>query len=303
MLRSISLSVDRIGAAAMRGMLLMSGLVALAITCIVAAEAPLSFSASGHIVAPARINGGDQYLFVVDTGAEGSAVYARFAQEAELERGGEEMVVGQTGIAAAPLRRIMQLEFDGVRVGPILASELPDRADGAVMAGIIGLDVMGRHLVDFDLPAGRVALLQGPAADALIASLGPAHLARTVNGGLLAVPVQVNGVLGWGVIDTGARETRINTRFARIAGVEDDRDGVAKTVHGATNRPIALRAGNTQTVRLLGRQLDRPSVRVADLPVFDAFGLQDEPAMIIGADYLGRFRLLIDFPTRRVWLR
>lgn len=28
-----------------------------------------------------------------------------------------------------------------------------------------------------------------------------------------------------------------------------------------------------------------------------------EKSMIIGADYLGRFRLLIDFPTRRVWLR
>lgn len=43
--------------------------------------------------------------------------------------------------------------------------------------------------------------------------------------------------------------------------------------------------------------------RIADLPVFESFGLQDEPAVIIGADYLGRFRLLIDFPTRRVWLQ
>jgi hypothetical protein len=44
--------------------------------------------------------------------------------------------------------------------------------------------------------------------------LGSATSARAVNGGLLAVPVKVNGVTGWGVIDTGARETRINTRFA-----------------------------------------------------------------------------------------
>lgn len=277
-------------------------LLGMALASAAFAEAPLSFSASGHVVAPVRIDGGDQALFVVDTGAEGSAVYARFARDAKLELAGQERIVGQTGAASLPLRRIARLEIDGRTFGPIVASELPDRADGAVMAGIVGLDVMGRHLVDFDLPSARLALLDGTEAEALIASLGPAATARTVNGGLLAVPVEVNGVTGWGVIDTGARETRINTRFAQLAKVEDDKAGAATTVHGATNSAAFLRPGQTRSVRMLGRDLGAASVRIADLPVFETFGLHNEPAMIIGADYLGRFRLLIDFPTRRVWL-
>ncbi|SER26700.1 aspartyl protease family protein [Sphingobium sp. YR768] len=188
-------------------------------------------------------------------------------------------------------------------MGPIVASELPERADGTVMAGIIVLDVMGGYLVDFDLPSARLSLLDGAEAKALVGSLGPAVPARSVNGGLLAVPVKVNGVTGWGVIDTGARETRINTRFANLAQIAVDRAGMSTTVYGATNSASSLRPGQTRSVHLLGRELGVTSIRIADLPVFETFGLQDEPAMIIGADYLGRFRLVIDFPTRRVWLR
>lgn len=278
-------------------------LFGIALASAAIAEAPLSFSASGHVVAPVSIGDEDQYLFVVDTGAEGSAVYARFSREAKLELAGQEQIVGQTGAASLPLRRIARLKVDGRTVGPIVASELPDRPDGAVMAGIIGLDVMGQYLVDFDLPSARLALLDGNEAEALIASLGPAVSARTVNGGLLAVQVEVNGVTGWGVIDTGARETRINTRFAKLAKVEDDKGAVATTVHGATNNASTLQPGRTRTVELLGKELGEMSIRIADLPVFEAFGIHEEPAMIIGADYLGRFRLVIDFPTRRVWLK
>lgn len=287
----------------MRKAIVLSALIALTVTRVAVAETPLSFSASGHVVAPVRIDSGDQYLFVVDTGAEGSAVYSRFAGEAKLEPAGQERITGQTGAASLPLRRIGRLEIDGRTVGPILASELPDRRDGAVMAGIIGLDVMGRYLVDFDLPSARLALLDGAAREALIATLGRPVSARAVSGGLLAAPVEVNGVAGWGVIDTGARETRINAQFAHLAQVEDDGTGVVTTVHGATNAASSLRPGRARAVRLLGRDLGNVPIRIADLPVFETFGLQDEPAMIVGADYLGRFRLVIDFPTSRVWLR
>jgi hypothetical protein len=85
--------------------------------------------------------------------------------------------------------------------------------------------------------------------------------------------------------------------------VELDTTGTDVTVYGATNRASLLRPGRARTVQLLGRDIGDTKVRNVDLPVSEAFGLHDEPAMIIGADYLGRFRLLIDFPTRRVWLR
>lgn len=281
--------------------MIAAALIVALLPMMATAAAPLSSSASNHVVVPVRVNGGDEQLFVFDTGAEGSAVYARFAREAALEPAGEEEIVGQTGTASLPLRRIAQIEVDGRAFGPIVASELPDRRDGAVMAGIVGHDIMGRFLVDFDVPAARIELLEGAQAAALIARLGSPVLARPLTGGLLAVPVEVNGVAGWGVLDTGARETRINTRFAEMARVGADEARADLTVRGATDAPHSLRAGRARTVRLLGQDMADAPIRIADLSIFDAFGLGDEPAMIIGADYLGGHRLLIDFPTRRVW--
>lgn len=72
----------------MRVLKSMPMLIGIALASAAFAEAPLSFSASGHVVAPVSIGDEDQYLFVVDTGAEGSAVYARFAQDAKLELAG-----------------------------------------------------------------------------------------------------------------------------------------------------------------------------------------------------------------------
>jgi hypothetical protein len=40
---------------------------------------------------------------------------------------------------------------------------------------------------------------------------------------------------------------------------------------------------------------------VADLPVFEVFGVADRPAVIFGMDWLDVARLVVDFPLRRVW--
>ena len=42
-------------------------------------------------------------------------------------------------------------------------------------------------------------------------------------------------------------------------------------------------------------------VLVADLPVFELFGVADRPAVIFGLDWLTATRLVVDFPARRIW--
>jgi hypothetical protein len=42
-------------------------------------------------------------------------------------------------------------------------------------------------------------------------------------------------------------------------------------------------------------------VLVADLPVFETFGVAGRPAMILGLDWLDRTRMVIDFLGRKVW--
>ena len=54
-------------------------------------------------------------------------------------------------------------------------------------------------------------------------------------------------------------------------------------------------------VHLGTHRLEHAPVLVADLPVFDAFGVSDRPAVILGMAWLESTRMVIDFPAALVW--
>jgi predicted aspartyl protease len=277
-------------------------LLALGLTAAPAvAEVPISIAASGHATVPVVRGDGRTYEFVFDTGAEGTAVYEAFSRSRNLppiaRRG---TVVGQTGSSEVRLVRIATVQVDGVRADNVEAVVLPARADGVALAGIVGLDVFGRQLVDFDLPRRLVDLR--PSGD-VPSGLDPRRFvpATPTTGGLLSVTVNVDGVDAVAVIDTGARRTRINWRLGRLLGMAPATVGTGQAIQGATNNAVATGEARVRQVRLGARLLADQPVLVADLPVFEAFGVRDRPAIILGMDWLDRTRMVVDFPARKVW--
>ena len=261
-----------------------------------AAEVPIAIAASGHATVPVEGNFGVRQ-FVFDTGAEGSAVYANFADEAGLRAAGSEQLQGQTGAADVPLVQLATLTLDGVTKAPLSAVKLDPRADGVPLAGIVGLDLFGDRTVDFDLPRKRVALLEAGARP--IAGQGLA--ATPTTGNLLTIPVTIGKVSAIAVIDTGARKTRINWKLGRLLGIEPAKLAEGDTIQGATNTAIETGATRVTDVHIGTRHLNDAPVLVADLPVFGAFGVADMPAIILGLDWLGATRMVIDFPARLLW--
>ena len=262
------------------------------------ADVPIEIAASGHATVPVQGSFGVRQ-FVIDTGAEGSAVYADFADSAGLVAAGSASLQGQTGTAEVPIMRIAELTLDGVRKAPIDAVKLPRRVDGVPLAGIVGLDVFGDRTVDFDLPRSRVALLPPGARPTGLS--GKPTLATPTTGDLLTVPVTIGSVTATAVIDTGARKTRINWALGRLLKVDPARLAKGDTIQGATNTAFETGATRISGVRLGNRSLAEAPVLVADLPAFDAFGVADRPAIILGLDWLAETRMVIDFPARLVW--
>ncbi len=259
-------------------------------------EVPIEIAASGHATVPVEGSFGIRQ-FVFDTGAEGSAVYANFADEAGLKSVGIEQLQGQTGAADVPLIQLSKLTLDGTTKGPIDAVKLDPRADGVPLAGIVGLDLFGDRTVDFDLPRKRLALLaagQHPLT-------GEGVAATPTTGNLLTVPVKIGTVVATAVIDTGARKTRINWKLGSLLGLDPAKLAKGDTIQGATNNAIETGATRISDVHLGTRVLADAPVLVADLPVFEAFGVADKPAIILGLDWLEQTRMVIDFPARRVW--
>src|SRR4051812_36141147 len=153
------------------------------------AHVPVEIAPTGHATVPVEGSFGVRQ-FVFDTGAEGSAVYADFAESAGLSAAGAETLQGQTGAAEVPLVHLAELRLDGVRKAPVDVVKLGPRADGVPLAGIVGLDLFGDRIVDFDLPRRRIGLL-----DARPAGLpGSAVGAAPTTGNLLTVPVTIGTV-------------------------------------------------------------------------------------------------------------
>lgn len=261
------------------------------------AAVPMSTARTGHVTVPITIDGKGPFDFVIDSGAEGTAVYARFAREQNLHAAQtSERLVGQTGAADVAVVPLANVGLDGFVTPNVSAVLLDDRGDGIPLAGIVGLDMLGDKIVTFDFRRRQASLRAAGGLDR-----GGGIAARRMSGGLLAVPVTVNGAQGVAVVDTGARETRINRRFAEAAGLAA-RGGEGGRIFGATNVAIDMASAATRTVSFAGVTLRDRSIRVVDLPVFGQFGIADRPAMLLGADYLAGRRLVIDFPAARLWI-
>jgi predicted aspartyl protease len=270
-------------------------LVAL-VSAPAAAEVPIEIAATGHATVPVEGSFGVRQ-FVFDTGAEGSAVYANFADSLGLKAVGSEQLQGQTGAAAVPLIRLGRLSLDGTVKAPLNAVRLEPRADGVPLAGIVGLDLFGDRTADFDLPRKRLAL--HPAGARPLPGDGIA--ATPTAGNLLTIPVAIGSVAATAVIDTGARKTRINWKLGTLLGLDPAKLAKGDTIQGATNVAIETGAARLADIHLGSRILASAPALVADLPVFEAFGVADRPAIILGLDWLDRTRMVIDFPARRVW--
>lgn len=271
-------------------------LVALAVPA--AGGVPIEIASTGHATVPVEGSFGVRQ-FVFDTGAEGSAVYAELVRSAGLEASGTEALQGQTGADVVPMVALRRLILDGVSKDAVTAARLDPRADGVPLAGIVGLDVFGDRTVDFDLPRKRIALLApGTRPPGLKAS--PVLASRTT-GNLVTMPVTVGSVAATAVIDTGARKTRINWALGRLLHLVPARLVKGDTIQGATNKAVETGATRIADVHLGSRRLAEAPVLVADLPIFEAFGVADRPAIILGLDWLGETRMVIDFPGRRVW--
>lgn len=281
-------------------MRLLFGVLLVASASPVAAAVPIKVAPSGHVTVPVRGSFGIRQ-FVFDTGAETSAVYAGFADQAGLKAAGSVELQGQTGTADVSLVRLEKLTLDGTSKAPIDAVRLEPRADGAPLNGIVGLDVFGDRTVDFDLPAKRLSIL-APGKRAKRLSSTPVD-AKPISGGLLTFPVRIRSVTATAVIDTGARKTRMNWKLGHMLGLDPTKLEKGDTVRGATNRAVEMSATQIEDVHLGSRVLATAPVQVADLPVFEAFGVNGGPAVILGLDWLEKTRMVIDFAANKVWFQ
>ena len=158
-----------------------------------------------------------------------------------------------------------------------------------------------RLLLDFDRKTVTVQDARHPdpvrgGADEIIVV---AHRRR---GQLILTEVRVGRERLSAVIDTGSEATMGNSALrARIFGGRRPPKTVPITLVSVTGQSVIADLAIIPEIQIGGLVLQNVPVAFADAPPFRLFGLDKEPAMLLGTDLLETFRRVgLDFGRRRV---
>jgi predicted aspartyl protease len=255
--------------------------------------------AASHLRVVVHINGHGPYHFVVDTGADRTILATEVADELGLAHGEEVMLKGVVRAVLTKTVSIRTMTFGRITkrrlMVPTLSRSLLD-ADG-----YLGLDFLDGHRVTFDFenhllqvsePRARFSANWVRENEARIRASGS-------SGHLQALDCLVDGIPATAFIDTGAEVTAANEPLlAALARRNPDfRPNGSIQLIDITGGEILGKVAMVKKIQLSAALTftDCPIV-IADFLVFDAWGLRQRPALLIGMNLLRQFeRVSIDY--------
>jgi predicted aspartyl protease len=244
-----------------------------------------------------EVNGRGPFRFVVDSGADTTVIGTRAATALQLPSGTPVLLNGMTDS-----RRVDRVLVDELRLGQstFTGLELPVLRDADLGGeGMVGIDalVAQRLMMDFEKRVITVedARKPAPRMDGEIIVV-----ARRRRGQLILTHVTANRTPIDAVVDTGSEITIGNHALRdRLVGRRDKLTTIAVT--GVTGVTMNLELARVAEIRLGSVILHDVPIAFAEVPPFAVFGLDKEPALLLGTDLMATFRRVsLDFKARRV---
>lgn len=246
--------------------------------------------AYGRPAASVMLNGKGPFSFMVDTGSTTTVLAQRHVTSVGAPLTGTATVAGTTGMAETQVAQMAVIEAGAVTKRDVRVAVLPDE-NLASIDGILGADIFAGKRLVFDIQAKSVRI--EPSRRPTRSTRGTMLSNMNVRRGLLAeIEGRVGNVGAKLMLDTGAQNCIANTalsdalqrahpRLERVEGMKV----FGVTGHVMTGQVIAL-----PRVELRAFSVKDASAVAVDAPIFDLWGLKDEPAMIVGMNLLSRLR-------------
>jgi hypothetical protein len=245
-----------------------------------------------------QVNGRGPYKFIVDSGADTSAVGLRIAHDLQLPLGTPAILNGMTSRDLVDRVKVAQLTM-----GPstIQNLELPALREADVGGdGLIGIDALTqqRLMMDFEKRLIKVEDARKPmhfSPDDIVIT------AKRQRGQLILTEVRSGRITLDAVIDTGS-EISIGNLALRDKLLRRNRDRFwTVDAIGVTGVTVKLQLASVGEIQLGPVTLRNVPIAFADVPPFELFGLSGQPALLLGTDVLETFRRVsLDFKARKV---
>lgn len=241
------------------------------------------------------------FNFLVDTGADRTAVSNQLAERLNLPSGKGAVLHSVTG--SSPVKTV---SLRGLKVA---ARALPDITAPLLDAvhmqadGILGTDALRSALISFDFKAGLLSI--SPAARVARMPRDPDTIVvegRRKAGRLIVTDADIDGLRLTVVIDTGAEVNIGNEALRRALGrrgvIADDGQINLVSVTGAS---LTADYKFIRRLEIGGLGLDHLGVAFADVHSFKVMGLHKRPALLLGMNALRAFdSVMIDLASRKI---
>jgi hypothetical protein len=245
-----------------------------------------------------QVNGRGPYHFIVDSGADTSAVGLRIAHDLELPLGTPAILNATTSRNLVDRVKIEELTLGPSTIRNLEVPALRETDLGG--QGLIGIDalVQQRLMMDFEKHLIKVEDARKPVKS----SPGDIVItARRQRGQLILTEVRAGHISLDAVIDTGS-EISIGNLALRDQLLRRNRDRFwTVEATGVTGVTVKLQLASVGELQLGPITLRDVPIAFADVPPFKMFGLSKEPSLLLGTDLLATFRRVsLDFRARKV---
>nr|WP_310524474.1 aspartyl protease family protein [Polymorphobacter sp.] len=245
-----------------------------------------------------KINGKGPYRFLVDSGADRTVIGETLAERLKLPKDSIVRLRGMAGAKDVSTVVIDTLTIGSSDIATIIAPALPERFIGA--QGIIGIDALADQRMMLDFDAKRVTIQDSRIP--VVREEGEIVVtARRRKGQLILTQVNVDGRRSYAVIDTGSELTLGNSAMLERIANRRKQPMQTITLVSVTGETFTAKVFNIPELRVGGVVMRNVPVAFTDAPPFELFGLDKDPALLLGTDLLKNFRRLsLDFRNRKV---
>ena len=246
-----------------------------------------------------KIGDGPDLAFIVDTGAERSAIAAETAQLFSLPTSGSLRIVSFHGAGTVPTVRIPSLKLGATHARDFEVMTFQKEALGA--DGLLGIDSLKDKVVYFNFDEGQMRIDHG--GGYLQSSRDSVRIdASRREGRLMFSTARVDSVPTSMILDTGSDITVGNAALRRELE-RRNAIGFIKTARLLTTTGQVMRIDYTVI-----ESAQFGPVRIRNLPIafstvepFRKLGLEKRPAMLLGMDALRGFgEVAVDFRHKQV---
>lgn len=257
--------------------------------------APTTLDRIGRVMAPVMVNGQGPFRFILDTGASSSAVSPALVAKLGLvpSLSGAMTIQGATGSEAVPAVLIDRLQAGEIRLEnlrlPVVASEVFANADG-----ILGVEGFDNVRITIDFVGDRISIVRALRTKRNIGEWYKVPVQLRF-GRLMIANASIGKLQVRAVIDTGAERTLGNLALRRALGLDvaAERARGQSQVIGATSAQETAHTLPSPLIHFGQMVIADVNVTFADLHVFRIWGLDKEPALVLGMDVLGTPNALV----------